>query len=62
MYNRSRYGRNGWYVAFFWAFIGFVLGQLTPPIRFSLGSRAQLPPPIQTAPTANSPIATGDFQ
>lgn len=61
MYNRSRYGRNGWYVAFFWAFIGFVLGQLTPPIRFSLGSRAQLPP--QTALiTTNSPIATGDFQ
>ena len=46
MYNRSRYGRN-WYMAFFWAFIGFVLGQLTPRISFSLQERSQLTPPIQ---------------
>ena len=44
MYNRSRYGRNHWYMAFFWTFIGFVLGQLTPRISFSLDERAQLAP------------------
>ena len=48
MYNRSRYGRNHWYMAFFWAFIGFVLGQLTPRISFSLDERAQLSPPAQS--------------
>lgn len=67
MYNRSRYGRNNWYMAFFWAFVGFVLGQITPQISFSVSNlpteglrrRAQLPPPpstaAQLAPTQTTP-------
>ena len=54
MYNRSRYGRNHWYMAFFWAFIGFILGQATPQITFSI-DESQLPTPAQNANTQ------GDF-
>ncbi|MEO1396459.1 MAG: hypothetical protein AAFV90_26520 [Cyanobacteria bacterium J06634_5] len=62
MYNRSRYGRNNWYMAFFWTFIGFVLGQLSPQISFSLGDRAQLSPPTQNTSVQNNKIAkTGAY-
>jgi len=61
MYNRSRYGRNNWYMAFFWAFIGFVIGQITPRITFSLNERSQLTPPTQNASTPNAPTTTGDL-
>ena len=47
MFNRSRYGRNSWYMAFFWAFIGFVIGQMAPRISFSLDERSQLAPPFR---------------
>ena len=57
MYNRYRYGRNNWYMAFFWAFVGFVLGQLSPRISFSLDERTQRVPSTKTTTTQQEIIS-----